>query len=127
MNLIVSLLYLDAYFSSLPISNVLPYPIVPYVTNFPPSVTADLLSRLFDVLSLSSFLFLWLATTILLKQYRRKSSQIKYFLLMGLPLFYYVYPFQSYLGDPFFPHPLSLGDIQKCSRLDKGRYVAMKM
>jgi hypothetical protein len=30
-------------------------------------------------------------------------GQVKYFLLMGLPLIYYVYPFQSYFGDPLFP------------------------
>ncbi len=74
-----------------------------YVVNFSPTRTAELLSQLFDVLSLTSFLALWLATVILLKQYRRKLGQIKYFLLMGLPLIYYVYPFQSYFGDPFFP------------------------
>jgi hypothetical protein len=73
------------------------------VTNFSPTLTAESLSRIFDVLSLTSFLLLWLATTNLLKQYRRKLGMTKYLLLLGLPLIYYVYPFQSYFGDPLFP------------------------
>ena len=102
-NLIVSLMYLDAYYSKSPIPDVTSYPIVSYVTNFSPTLTTELLSRLFDVLSLTSFLLLWLATASLLKQYRHKLGRVKYYLLMGLPLIYYIYPFQSYFGDPLFP------------------------
>ena len=103
MNLITSLMYLEVYFYKSPVSDVSSYPIVSYVTNFVKSShLTDLLSRIFDVLSLSSFLILWLATAILMKQYRRKLGKGKYYLLMGLPLIYYVYPFQSYFGDPFF-------------------------
>jgi hypothetical protein len=102
-NLIVSLMYLDAYYSKSPIPDVTSYPIVSYVTNFSPTLTTELLSRLFDVLSLTSFLLLWLATASLLKQYRHKLGRAKYYLLVGLPLIYYIYPFQSYFGDPLFP------------------------
>jgi hypothetical protein len=104
MNLIVSLMYLEVYFSNSPVSDVSSYSIVSYVTNFvKSSYTTDLLSRTFDILSISSFLLLWLATANLMKQYRRKMGKGKYFLLMALPLIYYVYPFQSYFGDPFLP------------------------
>ena len=104
MNLIISLMYLEVYFSKSPVSDVSSYPIVSYVTNFVKSShLTDLLSRIFDVLSLNSFLILWLATAILMKQYLRKLGKGKYYLLMGLPLIYYVYPFQSHFGDPFFP------------------------
>ena len=103
MNLIVSMMFLDAYLSISLKSDVSSYPIVSYVVNFSPTHTAELLSQLFDVLSLTSFLFLWLATATLLKQYRRKLGQIKYFLLIGLPLIYYVYPFQSLFWRSIFP------------------------
>lgn len=103
INLIVSLMYLDAFFSMSQKPDVSSYPIVSYVVNFSPSVTTELLSRLFDIFSLTSFLFLWLATANLLKQYRHKLGLAKYFVLMGLPVMYYVYPFQSYFGDPLFP------------------------
>ena len=104
INLVVSLMYLDTYFSNSPLSEISSYPMVAYVTNLVGSSNmTELLSRLFDVLSLTSFLLLWVATANLLKQYRHKVSPVKYLLLMGMPLIYYIYPFQSYFGDPFLP------------------------
>ena len=103
INIIISLMYLEAFFSMSLKPDVSFYPIVSYVVNFSPSVTTELLSRLFDIISLTSFLLLWLATANLLKQYRHKLGLAKYFVLMGLPLIYYVFPFQSYFGDPLFP------------------------
>ncbi|HEY9386755.1 MAG TPA: hypothetical protein VIP70_06930 [Nitrososphaeraceae archaeon] len=89
--------------SSSPVSDIKPYPIVSYVTNvFPPS-SAELLSAAFDALSLSSFLLMWIATAILLSQYRYRMGKIKYFSLMSIPLIYYIFPFQNYFGDVFFP------------------------
>jgi hypothetical protein len=109
VNLIVSLMYLDAYFANSPSPDISSYSIVSYVTNLVKiSQTTDLLSRLYDILSLTSFLLLWIATANLFKQYRHKVSQTKYFLLMGLPLIYYIYPFQSYFGDPLLPSLLTL-------------------
>lgn len=103
INLIVSLIYIDAYFSVSPKPDVSSYPIVSYVTNLSPSITTELFSHLSDILSLTSFLFLWLATANLLKQYRHKLGRVRFLILMGLPLIYYVYPFQSFFGDPLFP------------------------
>jgi hypothetical protein len=45
---------------------------------------------------------MWIATAILLHQYRYKMGRTKYFLLMGVPLLYYIFPFQNYFGDMFF-------------------------
>jgi len=56
----------------------------------------------FDALSVSSFILMWIATAILLSQYRHRMGRIKYFSLMSIPLLYYVFPFQSYFGDVFF-------------------------
>ncbi|HJT49454.1 MAG TPA: hypothetical protein VJ729_14810 [Nitrososphaeraceae archaeon] len=60
------------------------------------------LSVVFDVISLSSFLLMWIATAIFLSQYRHKMGKIKYFALMSIPLLYYVFPLQGYFGDVFF-------------------------
>jgi hypothetical protein len=46
---------------------------------------------------------MWVATAIFLSQYRHKMGRIKYFSLMSIPLIYYIFPFQSYFGDIFFP------------------------
>jgi hypothetical protein len=102
LNLVVSLIYLESYLDSAPLPIVKPYPIVSYVTNFGGVVFSESLSTVFDALSVCSFLLMWIATAILLSQYRHKMGRIKYFSLMSIPLLYYIFPFQSYFGDVFF-------------------------
>jgi hypothetical protein len=107
INLVVSLIYLEYYLYG-PSPMVKPYSINSFVVNFNgvtnPAVisgNAELLSTLFDILSLSSFLLMWIATAILLRQYRYKMGRTKYFTLMSIPLLYYIFPFQNYFGDSF--------------------------
>jgi hypothetical protein len=102
INLVVSLIYLESYFFRAPISDVKPYPITSYVTNFSGSAFTESLSLVFDALSVSSFLLMWIATAIFLSQYRHKMGKIKYFSLMSIPLLYYIFPLQGYFGDVFF-------------------------
>jgi hypothetical protein len=45
---------------------------------------------------------MWIATSMFLSQYRYKLGRIKYFLLISIPLIYYIFPFQNYFGDAFF-------------------------
>jgi hypothetical protein len=109
VNLVVSLIYLELYFSgsSAPFPDVKPYPITSYVTNLGGSPFSESLSIAFDALSLSSFLLMWIATATFLSQYRHKMGKIRYFLLMSIPLIYYIFPFQNYFGDALFPLLLS--------------------
>jgi hypothetical protein len=102
VNLAVSLVYIESYLSSALISNVKPYSIVSYVTNFGGMPITESLSMAFDALSLSSFLLMWIASAIFLSQYRYKMGRIKYLSLMSIPLLYYIFPFQGYFGDVFF-------------------------
>jgi hypothetical protein len=102
INLAVSLVYLESYFTSALIGNVKPYSIVSYVTNFGGMPITESLSIVFDALSLSSFLLMWIASAIFLSQYRHKMGRIKYFSLMSIPLLYYIFPLQGYFGDIFF-------------------------
>jgi hypothetical protein len=99
INIVVSFLYLESYLfsSSLPYANV--FPVEAYVANFGALPFPESLSPVFDALSLSSFLFMWVAAAISLSQYRYKMGTIKYFSLMSIPLLYYIFPFQNYFGD----------------------------
>jgi hypothetical protein len=101
-NLIVSLLYLQSNFSLYGLPDVSSYSINAYVTNQPGTYITESLSRAFDALSLFSFLLMWIATAIFLSQYRHKMGKIKYYLLMAIPLVYYIFPLQGYFGDIFF-------------------------
>ena len=104
-NLMVALIYNESYLFT-PFSIIKPVSINQYVGSFAGGSNAiastETLSPLFDVLSLSSFLLMWIATVILMSQYRYKLGRIKYFSLMSLPLVYYIFPFQNYFGDTFF-------------------------
>jgi hypothetical protein len=103
VDIMVALIYVESYFSTFSAisTEVIPYPITAYVINLPGSPLTESLSMAFDVLSLSSFLIMWIATSIFLSQYRYKMGRIKYFSLMSIPLVYYVFPFQNYFGDAF--------------------------
>jgi hypothetical protein len=101
--LIISLIFLDSNFINRPPS-IRPIPINFYIncciTGTP---FTESLSTVFDILSLSSFLLMWIATAILLNQYRYRMASIKYFSVICIPLIYYIYPFQGYFGDALFP------------------------
>lgn len=103
-SLIISLIYLDSYFTNHPISTVRPLAINFYISCCVfGSPYTESLSAVFDILSLSSFLLMWIATSILLNQYRYRMGRIKYFTVICIPLIYYVFPFQGYFGDVLFP------------------------
>ena len=46
---------------------------------------------------------MWIATAILLNQYRYKMGGLKYFSVICIPLIYYIFPFQGYFGDALIP------------------------
>lgn len=102
VNLIVSLIYIETYFSFSVSPDVKPYSITAYIVNIPGTAMTESLSLIYDILSLSSFLLMWIATVILLSQYRYKIGKIKFFSLISIPLIYYIFPFQNYFGDLFF-------------------------
>jgi hypothetical protein len=45
---------------------------------------------------------MWIATAISMIQYSHKMGKTKYFVLMSIPLVYYIFPLQGYFGDAFF-------------------------
>jgi hypothetical protein len=51
--------------------------------------------------SILSFIFTWVATTILLRQYSRKVSKIKFWIIVSLPLLYFLSQFQLIFVDIF--------------------------
>ena len=100
---VVTPLYLDLHFSSFHFSTVRPLSIISYFIGLPGSPITELLSTAFDILSLSSFLLMWVATAILLNQFRFRMGRLKYYLVICIPLIYYIFPIQSYFGDVLFP------------------------
>jgi hypothetical protein len=104
IDIMVAIIYLESYFSifSSVSPKVVPYPLYEYVINLPGTPVTEWLSIAFDLFSLSSFLIMWIATSIFLAQYRHKLGKVKYFSLISIPLIYYIFPFQNYFGDAIF-------------------------
>ena len=102
-NLLISLYYLDLHFTASPSPVVRPLSIVAYVANLGTSTLTQSLASAFDILSLIAFLVMWIATAKLFSQFRYKMGTFKFYVLMSIPLVYYLFPFQGYYGDVFFP------------------------
>lgn len=101
--LIISLIYVDSNFANRA-SSVRPVAIHFYISCCPAgSPLTESLSTVFDILSVSSFLLMWIATAKLLNQYRYRMGGLKYFLVICIPLIYYVFPFYGYFQDALFP------------------------
>jgi hypothetical protein len=107
--IVVSLVYLESQFSVIRSlsKDIRPYAIHFVLIQLPGGQWTEILSSVFDALSLSSFLAIWLATISLLYQYRYKVGKIRYFVLTSIPLIYYLFPLQDYFGNVFSPLLLS--------------------
>ena len=107
INVVVTLWYLDSYFSSPLRPDRSWYSIISIVINHRASPSTDSLSLLFYALYLSSFLVMRIATSILLIQYRHRMGNVRYFLIMRVPVLYYIFPFQTYFVGILFSLILS--------------------
>ena len=52
-----------------------------------------------DALSLLSFVFVWVATVVLLRQYRNKIGRTKFWVIITIPLIYFLFPFETYFTN----------------------------
>jgi len=97
VDLMIAVIYLESYFSifSSVLPEVVPYPLSSYVMNQPGQPFTESLSMAFEVFSLSSFLIMWIATSVFLKRARYYSVylfglQLRWFMMIG-----FVSPFSS--------------------------------
>ena len=71
-------------------------------------VNADnLFNSIYLVTSVLSFIFIWVATVVLLRYYSKRLGIVKYWILVSAPLFYFLSQFQVILFDLFAPFRLS--------------------
>ena len=52
-----------------------------------------------DALSLLSFVFVWVATVALLRQYRNKIGKTRFWVIITIPLLYFLFPFETYFAN----------------------------
>ena len=52
-----------------------------------------------DALSLLSFVFVWVATVALLRQYRNRIGTTRFWVIITMPLIYFLFPFETYFAN----------------------------
>jgi len=100
-NIFISMIYLEYQYTFTKSPLRKPYPITSYVIRQEITPWSESLATTFDISTLSSFFIIWIATVMLLSQYRYKLGRAKYFGLLFIPLIYYLFPFQGYFGNIF--------------------------
>jgi hypothetical protein len=115
VNIIIAMSYLEYQYSSSLTSERKPYPIHIYMVRQEVTVLSQLFERISDGLYFSSFVSIWGATLLLLRQYQYKIGKIRYLVLALMPLLYYLFPLEGFFRNIFSPliviSPITFGVI----------------
>jgi hypothetical protein len=106
-NIIVSLTYYENILLRSNASEIRPYRIASYVTAFFSTPADESLSTAYNVIFILSFLVIWVATMVLLNQYKYRLGKIRYYALTIIPLIYFIFPFHTYFANLLSPFVLN--------------------
>jgi hypothetical protein len=67
----------------------------------------NIFNSIYVISSILSFIFIWIATALLLRYYSKKLGTAKYWIIVSVPLFYFLSQFQDIFIDLFAPFRLS--------------------
>ena len=94
-------------------STIRPFPIHHALLDIPLSELANSFGIALDIISLLSFVSVWIATAALLSTYSRRMGKIRYWTIICIPLIYFLFPFQTYIlnisGPPITTSPVLTG------------------
>jgi len=100
--IITSLIYATNVLAYQP-TTIRPYPIHVSVINLPRGELAIYFGPILDVMSIVSFVSVWVATSVLLNTYSKRLGKIKYWAIIAIPLIYFLFPFERSVADVFRP------------------------
>jgi hypothetical protein len=106
VNIVVSLAYYEQVLSRSYVTEIKPYRISTNVTAFYSKPIDELLSSLYNVIFILSFLVIWIATMALLNQYKYRLGKTRYYALTIIPLIYFIFPFHTYFANLLSPFVL---------------------
>jgi hypothetical protein len=106
-NIVVSLTYYEQILLRSDAVEIRPYRIPSYVTAFFSTPADDSLSTAYNVIFIVSFLVIWIATMVLLNQYKYRLGKIRYYALTIIPLIYFIFPFHTYFANLLSPFVLN--------------------
>ena len=114
---IISLFYLTRQFSLHQFGwSIRPWRIHDSLMSLPGSEISNSIGIPLDILSLISFVLTWIASVILLQRYRERLGKRRYWIIMCIPLVYFIFPFELYFADFFNPllntSPIIFGTLE---------------
>jgi hypothetical protein len=82
-------------------SNIKPSSIHQSMLNLPRAELAIYFGPALDITSILSFVSVWIASALLLRTYSRKMGRIRYWMIISIPLIYFLFPFEKNIVDIF--------------------------
>jgi hypothetical protein len=100
--IMTSMIYATNVLSYQP-QNIRPFPIHMSLISLPRSDLANSFGITLDIISILSFVSVWVASAALLSTYSRRIGKIKYWTIVAIPLIYFLFPFEGYFLNTFQP------------------------
>lgn len=100
ITIMISLIY-STYVLSNQVSNIRPLPIHYALLNLPLSDLAISLGPALDIISILSFISVWIASAVMMNTYSRRIGKIRYWAIISIPLIYFLFPFEKNVVDIF--------------------------
>jgi hypothetical protein len=100
ISMLTSLIYLTIMISFRPLL-IKPFSMQMFLVNLPRSDLTNTFGPFLDVLTLVSFVLTWIATCLLLSQYRHRIGKLRYLIIICIPLIYFLFPFERHFANIF--------------------------
>jgi hypothetical protein len=98
--IMISLIY-ATYVLSIQPSNIRPSSFHRSLLDLPSAELAMYFGPVLDITSILSFVSVWIASAILLSTYSRRIGKIRYWIIISIPLIYFLFPFEKNVVDIF--------------------------
>lgn len=98
--IIISMIYATYVLSHQP-SSIRPWSFHLSLLNLPRAEAAIYFGPALDIISILSFVSVWIASAILLSTYSRRIGKIRYWTVISIPLLYFLFPFEKNVVDLF--------------------------
>jgi len=98
--IMTSLLYTEQVLSHQP-SNIRPSSFHSSMLNLPSAELTMSFGPVLDIISILSFVSVWIASAVLLSTYSRRIGKIRYWAIISIPLIYFLFPFEKNVVDIF--------------------------
>ncbi len=98
--IMTSLIYSTYVLSNQP-SNIRPSSFHHSLLNLPRGEQSLYFGSALDIISILSFVSVWIASSVLMSTYSKRIGKIRYWIIISIPLIYFIFPFEKNVVDIF--------------------------